>query len=43
MRAASDHVAWVKANMLHGPLCQPVTQTANTNKPLATGNRYCAA
>jgi len=43
MRTASDHVAWVKANMLPGPLCQPVTQTTNTNTPPATGNRYCTA
>ncbi|MDM2412284.1 hypothetical protein PP613_23375 [Mycobacteroides abscessus] len=39
--AANDEVAWVKANMLPGPLCQPVTPATNTARPPATGNRYC--
>ncbi len=41
LQAANDQVAWVKANMLPGPLCQPITPTANTAVLPATGNRYC--
>ncbi|KPG28223.1 MULTISPECIES: hypothetical protein [Mycobacteroides] len=40
-RAASDEVAWVKANMLTGPLCQPVTPNSNTAFLPSNGNRYC--
>lgn len=41
LRAANDQVAWAKANMLPGPLCQPVTPNTNTAMLPATGNRYC--
>ncbi|WP_078312373.1 MULTISPECIES: hypothetical protein [unclassified Mycobacterium] len=38
---ASDEVAWVKANMLTGPLCQPITPQSNTRLLPSNGNRYC--
>ncbi|EIU62486.1 hypothetical protein MM1S1520914_3020 [Mycobacteroides abscessus subsp. bolletii 1S-152-0914] len=40
-RVASDEVTWVKANMLTGPLCQPVTHNSNTAFLPSNGNRYC--
>ncbi|ORB50625.1 hypothetical protein BST43_22110 [Mycobacteroides saopaulense] len=40
-RIASDEVAWVKANMLTGALCQPVTPQSNTAFLPSNGNRYC--
>ncbi len=41
IQTANDHLAWVKANMLPGPLCQPITPTTNTAVPPVTGNHYC--
>ncbi|ORA88344.1 Uncharacterised protein [Mycobacteroides abscessus subsp. abscessus] len=41
LRVANDQVAWAKANMLSGALCQPVTPNTNTAMLPATGNRYC--
>ncbi|MDO3107064.1 hypothetical protein [Mycobacteroides abscessus] len=41
LRAASDEVAWVKANMLTGSLCQPVAPTTDTRRLPSNGNKYC--
>ncbi|RIS56811.1 hypothetical protein D2E43_10855, partial [Mycobacteroides abscessus] len=41
LRVASDEIAWVKANMLTGPLCQPITPTTNTRLLPSNNNRYC--
>ncbi|SKT79157.1 Uncharacterised protein [Mycobacteroides abscessus subsp. massiliense] len=41
-KAASDEVAWVKANMLNGPLCQPAAPPANTALRPSNGNTYCS-
>ncbi|MGV0585644.1 hypothetical protein ABQE45_18045 [Mycobacteroides chelonae] len=41
LRAANDEVAWVKANMLTGALCQPTTPVTNTRRLPSNGNTYC--
>ncbi len=41
LRAASDEVAWVKANMLTGALCQPITPATNTRAMPSNNNAYC--
>ncbi|AMU33207.1 hypothetical protein D2E98_19290 [Mycobacteroides abscessus] len=41
LRAASDEVAWVKANMLTGPLCQPVGPAVDRRRLPSNGNTYC--
>ncbi|MEU9808975.1 hypothetical protein AB0H22_23870, partial [Mycobacterium sp. NPDC050853] len=42
LRAASDEVAWVKANMLTGALCQPVGPNVDRRRLPSNGNTYCA-
>ena len=42
LRVANDEIAWVKANMLTGPLCQPVTAATNTRRLPSNGNTYCS-
>ncbi|SKH67321.1 Uncharacterised protein [Mycobacteroides abscessus subsp. bolletii] len=41
LRAANDEIAWVKANMLTGALCQPITPATNTRLLPSNNNRYC--
>ncbi|MGC7247307.1 hypothetical protein RBA15_22300, partial [Mycobacteroides abscessus subsp. massiliense] len=43
LRVANDEIAWVKANMLTGPLCQPITPATNTRLLPSNNNRYCGA
>ncbi|MDO3107386.1 hypothetical protein [Mycobacteroides abscessus] len=41
LRVANDEIAWVKANMLTGSLCQPITPATNTRLLPSNNNRYC--
>ncbi|RIR23435.1 hypothetical protein [Mycobacteroides abscessus] len=41
LRIANDEITWVKANMLTGPLCQPVGPNVDRRHAPSNGNTYC--